>query len=123
MSASGSQDKPAPAGPALRAGDIHLLVNEVELLLAEKRTALSLMQTGLSLFVLPLSICSVLIATSRYYDAAQVLHLFVPVMVLNAALVAFAVYLVALALKKLRALDRKIAELKGRSPDISRLVT
>ena len=39
--------------------------NEVQLLLAEKRTSLSAMRTGIAIFAFPLSVLSVLIATSR----------------------------------------------------------
>lgn len=48
--------------------DSSLAFNEVQLILAEKRTALSTMRTGISVFVLPLSVLSVLVATSRYYE-------------------------------------------------------
>ena len=39
---------------------------EIQLLLAEKRTALSSMRTGIAVFALPLSVLSVLVATSKY---------------------------------------------------------
>jgi len=36
------------------------------------------MRTGITVFVLPLSVLSVLIATSKYYDVLQVMHLILP---------------------------------------------
>jgi len=51
---------------------------EIQLLLAEKRTALSSMRTGIAVFALPLSVLSVLVATSKYYDVLRVLHFLVP---------------------------------------------
>ena len=64
-----------------------IIINEVQLLLAEKRTSLSTMRTGITVFVLPLSVLSVLIATSKYYDVFKVMHFLVPLLVINAALV------------------------------------
>ena len=42
-----------------------LILGEIQVLLSEKRTALSSMRTGIAVFALPLSVLSVLIATSR----------------------------------------------------------
>ena len=99
-----------------------MLINEIQLLLAEKRTSLSVMRTGIAIFALPLSVLSVLIATSRYYDPARVLHLLVPVLVSSAGLAALAIYLMARSLQKLHRLDRLIRELKDGSPRIAGLV-
>jgi hypothetical protein len=44
------------------------------LLLSEKRTALSTMRTGIAIFAFPLSVLSVLIATSNAYELAKVMH-------------------------------------------------
>jgi len=44
-----------------------LIINEVQLLLSEKRTSLSTLRTGIAIFAFPLSVLSVLIATSRHY--------------------------------------------------------
>ncbi len=44
----------------------NLIFNEIQVLLAEKRTALSSLRTGIAIFALPLSVLSVLIATSRF---------------------------------------------------------
>lgn len=42
-----------------------IIINEVQLLLAEKRTTLASMRAGIAVFALPLSVLSVLIATSK----------------------------------------------------------
>ena len=52
-----------------------LLLGEIQVLLSEKRTALSSMRTGIAVFALPLSVLSVLIATSRYYSIGKVMPL------------------------------------------------
>ena len=65
-----------------------IAINEVQLILAEKRTSLAMMRTGIAVLVLPLSVMSVLIATSKYYNVLHVLYLLIPLGVLNLALVA-----------------------------------
>ena len=100
-----------------------LLLNEVQLLLAEKRTALSVMRTGIAIFALPLSVLSVLIATSKYYDAAKVLHLLLPVLLINLGLIILATYLIVRSIRRFRAVDRMIASFKHKSKSVAELVT
>ena len=89
-----------------------LIINEVQMLLSEKRTALSAMRTGIAVFALPLSVLSVLIATSRYYDALQVMNLLIPLFTLCAGLVALGCYLVLHSIQRIHHYDRLIRELK-----------
>lgn len=49
-----------------------VIIDEAKLILAEKRTSMALMRTGIAVFALPLSVLSLLIATSRYYDVVHV---------------------------------------------------
>jgi len=93
-----------------------LVVSEVQLLLAEKRTSLAALRTGIAVFVLPLSVLSVLIATSRYYDVVHVLHFIIPLLSLSAALVLLASYLVIRAIIKMRHQDKLIMEIKRKHP-------
>jgi hypothetical protein len=44
-----------------------MILNEVQVLLSEKRTSLSTMRTGIAVFAFPLSVLSILIATSGSY--------------------------------------------------------
>jgi hypothetical protein len=89
-----------------------ILINEVQLILAEKRTSLAGLRVGIAVFAIPLSIMGVLVATSRYYEILDVLHLFVAVMVTNALLLSLGSYLVIRAIIKLRREDRMINEIK-----------
>ena len=89
-----------------------IIINEVQLLLAEKRTSLSAMRTGITVFVLPLSVLSVLIATSKYYDVFQVIYLLVPLLLINAALIFLGAYLVIRAVLRIRHYDSIILQLK-----------
>jgi len=88
------------------------IFGEIQLILAEKRTALSSLRTGIAVFALPLSVLSVLIATSKYYDVIRVLHFLVPLLALNVALIALGCYLIIHSIIRIRRYDRMIKELK-----------
>ena len=89
-----------------------IVLQEMQLLLAEKRTVLSTMRTGIAIFAFPLSVLSVLIATSRSYELNHVMHWLIPLLLINLALVVLGVYLVVRALRKLQHYDRLIEEFK-----------
>ena len=74
-----------PDGGADVGVDPELILGEVQVLLSEKRTSLAIIRNGIAVMALPLSIVSVLIATSRLYDVSHVLHLLIPVLVLCGA--------------------------------------
>jgi len=102
--------------------ELVVLSTEVQLLLAEKRTALSVMRTALAMLAVPLSVASILIATSRYYEASEVAILLLPVLGISAGLVLLAVYLIGRSLRRLHVIDRKIDTIKARSPEIAAIV-
>jgi uncharacterized membrane protein YidH (DUF202 family) len=89
-----------------------LAINEVQLILAEKRTTLSLMRTGIAVLALPLSVMSVMIATSKYYDALHVLHFLVPLGILNLALIILGFYLITRSIIRMQNYDRLIHKIK-----------
>ena len=99
-----------------------IALGEVQLLLAEKRTALSTMRTGSAVFAFPLSVLSVLIATSKSYDVHQVLHWLVPLVVLNLGLTALGIYLITRAVIRLRHYDRLLDELKRKNRRLAELL-
>lgn len=86
--------------------------NEVQLLLAEKRTYLAVMRTGIAVLALPLSVFSLLVATSKYYDPLSVLQFLLPLAVLCVALLLFGGYLVIHSVLKIRSIDRLIHRIK-----------
>ena len=88
-----------------------LILGEVQVLLSEKRTALSTMRTGIAVFALPLSVLSVLIATSRYYSIGKVMPLLMPLLLLNLGLVVLGTWLVFHSIGRLHHYDRRIREL------------
>jgi hypothetical protein len=92
-----------------------IVINEVQLLLAEKRTSLATMRTGIAVFTLPMSVLSILIATSRYYDISQVLPLLVPLLAISTALVFLGAYLVVRAMLRIRHQERLILAIKRKN--------
>jgi hypothetical protein len=97
-------------------------LNEAQLVLAEKRTALSTLRTGIAVFALPLSVLSVLIATSKAYTPGEVLHWLIPLVVLNLGLVVLGVYLITIAVLRLRHYDRLLDELKRQHTRLAKLL-
>ncbi len=89
-----------------------VIINEVQLILAEKRTALSVMRTGIAVFVLPLSVLSLLIATSKLYDVRNVLHLFSGVLVICLALLSLGSYLIVRSVRRMRRQEKLILAIK-----------
>ena len=96
-----------------------LIISEVQLLLAEKRTSLATMRTGIAVLILPLSVMSLLIATSKYYDIVQVMPLIVPVIALCAALTLLGSYLIIRSIIRLRHHDDHILSLKRKHSKIA----
>lgn len=99
-----------------------LIIGEVQLVLAEKRTSLATMRTGIAVFALPLSVLSVLVATSKYYEIDQVLYLFLPLLGLCGGLVVLGVYLTHRSVRRIRHYDDLILELKKENPRLSRFI-
>lgn len=93
--------------------DHRLVMSEVQLLLAEKRTSFALMRTGVTVAVVPLSLVSVLIATSGMWNVREVWWMFAPLMVVLALLFALGMYLVGHALHHLAHNDRVLMGLRA----------
>jgi hypothetical protein len=107
-------------GLTLSAGDgeaIH--ISHIQLILAEKRTSLAVLRTGVVVFSLPLSVMTVLIATSRYYEFLDAYHLIIPLLVICAGLVVLAVYLVHRSVLRIRKQDVLIKKIKKEDPRIA----
>jgi len=99
-----------------------IAINEVQLILAEKRTSLALMRTGIAVLALPLSVLSVLIATSKYYNVFHVLHFLVPLGILNLLLIALGIYLIIRAINRMRHYDRLVRKIKVESSLVAEFV-
>ena len=97
-------------------------MGEAQLVLAEKRTSLALMRTGIAVLALPMSVMSVLIATSKLYDVFHVLHILVPLGILILALLALGIYLIIRSISRLRYYDKKIDLIKSESSAAEKLM-
>jgi uncharacterized membrane protein YidH (DUF202 family) len=113
MKSGGISDGPSQDATAL---------NEAQLLLAEKRTALSTLRTGIAVFALPLSVLSILIATSKAYEPGKVMHWLIPLLLLSAGLVVLGVYLITIAVWRVRRYDRLLDELKRKHGRLAELL-
>jgi len=94
-------------------------ISRIQLILAEKRTSLAVLRTGIGVFTLPLSVITVLIATSRYYDFLETYHLLVPLLILCTGLTVLAVYLVHRSVLRIRKQDALINKIKREDPALA----
>ena len=108
--------------PPKQEGIDNLIFGEIQLILAEKRTSFSGLRTGIAIFALPLSVLSVLVATSKHYEITSVWHFLLPLLILNAALIALGVYLIIHAIIRIRHYDRQIQELKKKYSAIAEFI-
>ena len=88
------------------------LFGEVQLILAEKRTSLASLRTGIAVFALPLSVLSLLVATSKYYEPQRVLSLLLPLLGLSAGLVFLGAFLIVQSIRHIRRHDQLIRGIK-----------
>jgi len=96
----------------------NLIFGEIQVLLAEKRTALSSLRTGIAIFALPLSVLSVLIATSRYYSIGKVM----PLLLLNFGLVVLGSWLVYRSIRRIYHFEHRIRELSQKYRSIAEFI-
>lgn len=99
-----------------------IIINEVQLILAEKRTSLAAMRTGIAVFALPLSVLSVLIATSRYYDMIHVIHLLIPVLAVSGAMALLGSYLIIRSIIQIHRHDCLILKLKRKHSRVAEFI-
>ncbi len=107
-----------PSGKGLDAS----VISEIQLLLAEKRTFLASLRTGIAIFALPLSVLSVLVATSRYYRIENVLHFLLPLLAFCALLVVLGSYLIIKSFVRIHRFDRLIRKIKEQYSAISEFI-
>ena len=100
----------------------NIIFGEIQVLLAEKRTALASLRTGIAVFALPLSVLSVLIATSHYYKFEKVMPLLVPLLLLNLGLVVLGSWLIYHSIQRIHHYDRRIRELTQKYQSIAEFI-
>lgn len=92
----------------------------VQLLLAEKRTSLAVLRTGVSVGLVPLSITTLLVTLSRFYDWLANLHFLVPMYAVLTCLMALSLYLVGRSVRRIHSVDRQIEALRRNHPTLAR---
>ena len=100
----------------------NVIFGEIQVLLAEKRTALASLRTGIAVFALPLSVLSVLIATSRYYSMEKVMPLLAPLLLLNLGLVGLGTWLVFRSIRRIRHFEHRIKELSEKYRSLAEFI-
>ncbi len=100
----------------------NVIFGEIQVLLAEKRTALASLRTGIAVFALPLSVLSVLIATSRYYNMGTVMPLLVPLLLLNFGLVVLGSWLIYRSIHRIHHFEHRIRELSQKYRSIAEFI-
>jgi hypothetical protein len=80
------------------------------------------MRTGIAVIALPLTVVSVLIATSKYYDIVHVMQLLVPLLILCAALVLLGSYLIIRSIMRIYHHDRHISKIKRKQSSIAEFI-
>ncbi|SNX59200.1 hypothetical protein SAMN06296273_0639 [Nitrosomonas ureae] len=98
------------------------VVDEIQLILAEKRTSLSVMRTGIAILALPLSVGSLLVATSKFYDALNVLHFLIPLGILNLALVILSAYLIIHSIIRIHFYDQLLYKIKLKKSEFAEFI-
>jgi hypothetical protein len=90
----------------------NLILGEIQVLLSEKRTSMASLRTGIAIFALPLSVLSVLIATSSHYNMRTVMPLLIPLLILNLGLICLGSWLICRSIRKLHHYDQLIRTLR-----------
>jgi uncharacterized membrane protein YidH (DUF202 family) len=94
-------------------------ISRIQLILAEKRTTLAVMRTGIGVFTLPLSVTTVLVATSHYYNFLETYHILVPLLGICAGLIVLGIYLVHRSVRRIRKQDAMIHSIKRQDPALA----
>ena len=106
----------------LDAAHVNLDMVQIQVLLAEKRTSFALLRTGIAVFSLPLSVITVLIATSKYYDLNEILPLFVVLMIICFLLSSLGVYLILRSIRKIWKFDKRIAKIRSLDKELQKII-
>ncbi len=81
------------------------IINEMQLILSEKRTSLSVLRTGITVLLFPMSVLTVLLATSRYFDITRQLKYAVPLALICLAFFVLGTFLIIRAARQIRKCD------------------
>ncbi len=101
----------------LKSSEPRTVLSLIRTIEAEKRTHLAELRTGIGILTIPMSLATILIATSRYYDISQV-FLWVIMLTLGAiSLILIGAYLAYQAFMKLRENEQFIRKARNMAFD------
>lgn len=92
--------------------DLQMRLAIIRTIEAEKRTHLAELRTGIGILTIPLSLLTILIATSQYYEINDVLPFIIGLSLGIIVLVVVGIYLVFRALQEMRS-DSQLMEKAG----------
>ncbi|MCF2137179.1 MAG: hypothetical protein K9W43_08030 [Candidatus Thorarchaeota archaeon] len=92
----------------LKSSEPRTVLSLIRTIEAEKRTHLAELRTGIGILTIPMSLVTILIATSKYYDILQVIPMVILLTMGIIVLLALGSYLAFQALMKLRENERFI---------------
>jgi len=88
--------------------------SKVMTLLSEKRTILSEIRTWVTMFLLPLSILTVILGISKFYDVSKLLEIIVIVLIICFLLLIILAYYLSKSLLKLFEFNKRIKRYDGK---------
>jgi uncharacterized membrane protein YidH (DUF202 family) len=97
--------------------DLKMTLAVIRTIEAEKRTHLAELRTGIGILTIPFSLTTILIATSDYYEIADVLVLIIGLIIGILVLTVIGGYLVVRSLQRIRRIDSMRAGIRITSSD------
>ncbi len=88
--------------------------SKVMTLLSEKRTILSEIRTWVTMFLVPLSILTVILGISKFYDISKLLEIIIIVLIICFLLLIILAYYISKSLLKLFEFNKRIKKYDGR---------
>ena len=95
-------------------------VGVIQVVLAEKRTSLAVLRTGIAVAVVPLSITTVLVTLSRFYDWLENLHFLVPMYTVLTVMMILSFYLMGRSIFRIRDYDRMLRMVRRDNPALAK---
>ena len=98
------------------------MIAVAQLVLADKRTSLAVLRTAVAVGLVPVSIATVLVTTSRHYNWLENLHLLGPLYAVLTCLTIVSLYLIGRAVLKLRNQDKLLDNIRHDHPMLARFI-
>jgi hypothetical protein len=90
------------------------VLDAISLLLAEKRTSLAVLRSGIIIFTLPLSVFTILITSSNFYDYIESFHLMAQLIIICSVLIFIGMYIIYRSFNRIIIIDSSIEKLKNK---------